>query len=120
MKESRNEFLDGIAGERANVSGEEFAALKQFVEQRDRATAPTAAALMENAPAPSTSIGMFMPSTVPEMRGRENLATFLQYFRTWACVSRCDSALNSEIIERTSRTLLALVDKSLKAWQALT
>ena len=44
---------------------EEFATLKQFMEQSDRPTAPAAAALMKNAPAPSSSIGMFMPSTVP-------------------------------------------------------
>ena len=72
---------------------------------------------------------MFLPSTVPELRGRENLVIFMQHFHTWAYVSRCDSALDSEIIVKTSRTPLAelerlhdrtLVDNSLQAWQALT
>ena len=71
---------------------------------------------------------MFMPSTVPELRGRENLPTFLQRFRTWASISGCDSALDSEIIVRTSGTPRAelervhdprLVDISLNAWQSL-
>ena len=63
------------------------------------------------------------------VRGRENLVTFMQRFRTWACVSRCDSALDSEIVVKTSGTPLAelerlhdrtLVDNSLQAWLALT
>ena len=99
------------------------------MERRGRATAPAAAAPMESAPAQSTRIGMFMPSIVPELRGRENLVTFLVLFRTWACVSRVDSALDSEIIVKTSGTPRAelerlhdsnLVDGSLQAWQALT
>ena len=99
------------------------------MEQRDRATAPAAAEPMENAPDPSKSIGMFMPSTVPELRGRDYLKTFLQRIRTWACVSRCGSALDSEITVRVSGTPLSelekihgrsLVDNSLHTWQALT
>ena len=79
--------------------------------------------------APSMRIGMFLLSTVPELRGRENLVTFMQRFRTWACVSRCDSVLDSEMIVKTSGTPPAeldrlhdhtLVDNSLQAWQALT
>ena len=93
------------------------------MERRDRATA----APMERAP--STRRGMFLPSTVPELRGRKNLVTFMQRFRTWACVSRCDSALDSEILVKTSGTPLAelerlhdrtLVDNLLQAWQAPT
>ena len=69
IEEDKSEFLKEIAGGRADFTDEEFAAIKQFVERRDRATVPaTVAAFMENAPAPSTSIGMFMPSTVPELR----------------------------------------------------
>ena len=72
---------------------------------------------------------MFLPSTVPELRGRENLVTFMRRFRTWACVTRCDSALDSKIIVKTSGNPVAelerlhdriLVDNSLQAWQALT
>ena len=72
---------------------------------------------------------MFMPSTVSELRGRENLGTFLKRFQTWACVSRCNSALDSEIVVKTSGTPLAelerphdrtLGENSLETWQALT
>ena len=123
MEEYKSEFLNEIAGGRADCTDEELAAIKQFVKRRDRATAP--AAPMENSPVPSTSIGMFMPSTVPGLRGHENLGTFLKRFRTGACVSRCDSALDSKIIVETSGTPLAeldrlhdrsLVENSLEAW----
>ena len=127
MEESRSESLNELV---ANFSEEKIARLKKYVERRDRATAPAAAAPMENAPAPPpTSIGMFMPSIVPELRGRENLAIFLQRFRTWACVSRCDSALDSEIIVKASGTPRAelervhdrtLVANSIHVWQAPT
>ena len=130
MAEFRSEFLHKLVGENENFFEEEFRArLKEYLEQGDRATAPAAAAIMESAPAPSTRIGMFMPSTIPELRGRDNLVTFLQRFRTWACASRVDSALDSEIIVKTSGTPRAelerlhgrnLVDDSLQAWQALT
>ena len=110
MAEYKSEFLNEIEGS-ADFTDEEFATLKQFVERRDRAAVPAAAAPMENAPASSTSIGMFMPSTVPELRGRDNLGTFLKRFRTWACVSRCDSALDSEIIVKTTGTPLAELER---------
>ena len=57
-----------------------------------RATAPA-----ETAPAPSAGIGMFMPSTAPELRSRQNMAMFLQRFYTWASVAGCDSALDSDV-----------------------
>ena len=130
MEEYKSELLNEMDGGRADFADEEFARVREYVERRDRATAPaTAATPTKNAPAPSTRIVMFMPSTVPELRGHENLATFLQWFRTWACVSRCNSALNSEITVKTSGTPLvelerlhdrSLVDNPLKAWQALT
>ena len=117
MAEYKSEFLNEIEGGRADFTDEEFATLKQFVERRDRATAPAAAAPMENAPAPSTSIGMFMPSTVRELRGRENLGTFLKRFRTWACVSRCNSALDAEIVVRRQELRLPnLRDCTNAAW----
>ena len=120
MEDPRSDSLNELV---ENVSKEEFARLKEQVERRDRATAPATAAPMERAP--STRIGMFLPSAVPELRGRDNLVTFMQRFRTWACVSRCDSALDTEIIVKTSGTPLAklerlhartLVDNSLQAW----
>ena len=114
--------------ENQNLSAEEFhIKLGEYMERRDRATVPTAP--METAPAPPRSIGMCMPSTVPKLRGRNNLPAFLQRFRTWASISGCDSALDSEIIVRTSGTPRAelervhdrrLVDNSLNAWQSLT
>ena len=116
MEDPRSDSLNELV---ANFSEEKFARLKKHVERRDRATAaPTERA-------PSTRIGMFLPSTVPELRGRENLVTFMQRFRTWACVTRYDSALDSEIIVKTSGTPLAelerlndrtLVDNSQQAW----
>ena len=68
MAESRSDSLDELI---ANFSEEEFAKAQQCMERRSRETAP-----VETAPASSARIGMFMPSTPPEMRGRENLAMF--------------------------------------------
>ena len=126
MEEFTRKFLNQQGNE--DLSAEEFhLKLGEYMERRGRAAAPTAP--METAAAPPRSIGMFMPSTVPELRGRDNLPTFLQRFRTWASISGCDSALDSEIIVRTSGTPRAelervhgprLVDNSLNAWQSLT
>ena len=119
MEDPRSDSLNELA---ANFSEEEFATLKEHVERRDRATAASMTR------APSTRIGMFLPSTVPELRGCENLVAFMQRVRKWVCVTRCDSALVSEIIVKTSGTPLAelerlhdrtLVDNSLQSWQAL-
>ena len=127
MEQSTREFLNELALENENFSEEEFCArLEEYMESRGHVTAPAAAAPMETAPAPSASIGMFMPSNVPELRGRENLATFLQRFYTWACVTGCDSALDSNVIVKTSGTPRAelerlhdrtIVHKSLQVWQ---
>ena len=112
IEECKSELLNEIAGGRADCTDEEFAAIKQFVERRYRATAPaTTVASMKNAPAPSTSIGTFMPSTIQELRGRDNLGTYLKCFRTLTCVSRCNSALDSEIMVKTSRTPLAELER---------
>ena len=46
-----------------------------YLEEGNRETAP-----VETAPALSASIGMFMPSTAPELRGHRNLAMFLERF----------------------------------------
>ena len=108
MGDSRSDSLNELV---ANFFEEEFSRLKEYVERRDRATTPAAAAPVENVQAPSTSIDMFMPSTVPELRGRENLAMFLQRFRTWACVSRCDSALDSEFFVKASGTPRAELER---------
>ena len=51
-----------------------------IIKRRGRATPPATAAPREDAPSPSTSSGMFMPSTISELRGRENLVTFLKRF----------------------------------------
>ena len=81
------------------------------------------------APAPSASIGIFMPSTAPELPGRQNLAMVLQRFYTWASVAGCDSALESDVSIKTvgtSRAELerlynrAFVQKSLQVWQSFT
>ena len=116
MAEYKSEFLNELEGRRADFTDEAFARLKEYAERRDRATAPVTAAPTENAPAPSTSIGMIMPSTVPELRGRDSLGTFLKRFRTWAFVSRWELRL-PELVRLHGRSL---VEKSLKVWQALT
>ena len=66
----------GQAG--GKFSKEEFARVKEYMERRDRGTAPTDEAPVETALAPSARIGMFMPSSAPELRGRKNLAMFLE------------------------------------------
>ena len=126
MEYFTRDFLNQPGNE--DLSGEEFhLKLGEYMERRGRVAAPTTP--METAAAPPRSIGMFMPSTVPELRGGDILPTFLQRFRTWASISGCDSALDSEIIVRTSGTPRAelervhdrrLVDNSLNAWQSLT
>ena len=126
MEDPRSDSLNELV---SNFSKEEFARVKEYVERRDRTTAPADAAAVETAPAPSASISMFMPSTAPELRGRKYLAMFLQRFYTWASVAGCDSALDSDVtvkISGTPRAELgilynrALVQKSLQVWQSLT
>ena len=117
MAEFRSDSLDEL------LANFELARVKAYVERRDPGTAPTDEAPVETAPAPSASIGMFMPSSAPELRGRKNLAMFLESFYTWASVTGCDSALELDVSIKTSgtpRTELerlynrALVHKSLQ------
>ena len=125
MAEFRSEFLHELLGENENSSEEQFQTkLREYLEKGGRETAP-----VETAPAPSARIGMFMPSSAPELRGRENLAMFLERFYTWASVTGCDSALDSELAVKTSGTpraelerlyIRALVNNSLQVWQSLT
>ena len=96
MAESRSDSLNELV---ANFSKEEFAKVKAYVKRRDFATAPA-----ETAPAPSASIGMFMPSTALVLRGRKHLAMFLQHFYTWASVAGCASALESDVSIKTPGT----------------
>ena len=107
----------------------EFARVKEYVERRDPGTAPTEEAPVETAPVPSARIGIFMPSSAPELRGRKNMAMFLERFYTWASVTGCDSALDSEVAIKTSGTSRAelerlynreLVNNLLQVWQSLT
>ena len=102
MEDPRSDSVNELV---VNFSEEEFASLEEHVERRDRATA----APMERAP--STRIGMFLLSTVPELRGRDNLVTFMQRFRTWACISRCDLALDPEKIVKTPGTPLVELER---------
>ena len=46
-----------------------------------------------------------------ESKEEQKIVTFMQRFCTWACVTRCDSALDSEIIVKTSRTPLAELER---------
>ena len=126
MAEFRSEFLHELMGENENSSEEQFRTkLREYLEEGGRATEP-----VETAPAPSASIGMYMPSSAPELRGRKNLAMFLERFCTWASVTGYASALDSNVAIKTSsgtpRAELerlynrTLVDKSLRVWQSLT
>ena len=125
MAEFRIEFLHELVEQNENFSEEEFRTrIREYLEEGDRATAP-----VETAPAPSDSIGIFTPSTAPDLRGRKNLAMFLQRFYTWVSVAGCYSDLDSEVSIKTSGTSRvelerlnnrALVHKSLQVWQSLT
>ena len=100
MAEFRSEFLHKLVEQNENFSEEEFRTrIREYLEEGDRATAP-----VETAPAPSASIGMFMLSTAPELRGRKNLAMFFKRFYPWASVAGCDSALDSNVSIKTSGT----------------
>ena len=127
MAEQRYEkFQNGLEG----YTDEELEWYERgIMERRGLATAPATTAPIEDAPAPSTSICIFVPLTIPELRGGENLGTFLKRFRTWACLSRCDSALDSETVVNTTGTPrdeleglheYSLAENPLKAWQTLT
>ena len=118
---SRSDSVDELF---ANFSEEQYARAQDLMERRARETAPG-----ETTPAPSARMGMFMPTPAPELRGRKNLAMFLERFYTWASATGCDSALDSEVVIKTSGTPRAelerlynraLVDKSLRVWQSLT
>ena len=83
MAEFRSKFLHELVEKKENFSEEEFRTrIREYLEEGDRATAPA-----ETAPAPSASIGIFMPSTAPELRGRKNLTMFSERFYTWASVA---------------------------------
>ena len=95
MAQFRSDSVDELI---ANFSAEEFARAQECMERRARETAPG-----ETTPAPSARIGIFMPSSAaPELRGRKNLAMFLERFYTWASATGCDSALDSELAIKTS------------------
>ena len=123
MAEFRSDSLDEL------LANFDFARVKEYVERRDPGTAPTDETPVEIAPAPSARIGMFMPSSAaPELRGRKNLAMFVERFYTWATVTGCDSALDSELAIKTSGTPRAelerlynraLVVNLLRVWQSL-
>ena len=82
MAKQRSEFLNELEGGTANFTDKEFARLERCMERRGRATASAAAAPREDVPSRSTIIIMLVPSTIPELRGPENLGTILERFRT--------------------------------------
>ena len=123
MAEFRSDSLDELP---VNF---EFARVKEYMERKDPGTVPTDKAPVEITPSLSASIGMFMPSSAPELRGRENPAMFLERFHTSARVTGYDSARDSDVAIKTSsgtpREELerlynrALVDKLLRVCQSL-
>ena len=112
-------------GANENFSDEQFRTkLREYLKEGGRETAP-----VETTLAPSARTGMFMPSSAPELRGRENLTMFLERFYTWAGVTGCDLALDSELAIKASGTPRAelerlynrpLVSNSLQVCQSLT
>ena len=98
VAEQRSEsFLNELEGWNIIFTDEEFARLKRRVKRRGSAAASATAVPIEEAPARPTSMGMFMPSTILELRDRRNLGMFLKRFRTWACLNRCDYAYRDKI-----------------------
>ena len=84
MAELRNEsLLKELAERTASSTDEEFERFERIImERRGRVSAPATAAPIGAAPAQPTGTGVFLPSTMPELRGRDNLGTFLKGFRT--------------------------------------
>ena len=79
MAEQRYEsFHNGLKG----CTDEELERCERTkMERRGRVAVPAAVAPIEDAPARPTSMGMFLPSTIPELRGREKLEIFLKRFQ---------------------------------------
>ena len=65
MAEFKSDFLDELV---ANFSEEEFARVKEYMERRDRGTAPTDEAPVETAPAPSARIGYVFAFVRPRVK----------------------------------------------------
>ena len=104
MAEPKSEFLNDLEGGTASFTDEEFARLERYIERSGRAAASATVAPIEGVPSRPISMGMSMPSTIPELRGQTKLVLLLKRFRTWACLKRCDSALDSEIAVNASET----------------
>ena len=119
-------FLNEPEERTASLTDEEFARFEHIMQMRGRAAAPVIAASMGLEPTQPANTGMFMPSTMPEMRGHDSLGMAVKIFRTWACSNRCDAALYSKIAVNTSETLrerwhgIKLVAEFLRAWEVLT
>ena len=74
-EQSFENFQTGLEG----CTDEELKRFERIImKRRGRATAPATAVPREDAPAPSTSIGMFMASTSPKLRGRRKFGNFLK------------------------------------------
>ena len=83
MAEQRNDnFLNELEERTANFTGEDSARFERIMEMRGRAAAPVIAAPLDAAPAQSTNMGIFMRSTMPNLRDQDHLGIFLKRFRT--------------------------------------
>ena len=80
-KQGNENFLKELEERTANFTDKEFVTFERIMKRRGRAAAPAIAAPVGAAPAQPTSTGTFMPSTMPELRGRDNLGPFLKRFR---------------------------------------
>ena len=81
MVDKRNEiFLNKPEERTASFTDEKIVKFERIVEERGRAAAPVIAEPIGAAPAQSTNMGVFVPSNMPEFRGRDNLGIFLKRF----------------------------------------
>ena len=110
----------------ANFTGEDFAKFKRTIEKRGRAAASAIAAPIDATLAQPTNTCVFMRSTMPELRGRDQLRVFLKRFRSCTFSNRCNTALHSGIIAGTTRAELErlhsnkLVAEAFLTWGVLT
>ena len=123
MAESQDDYNARIEQKIAHLPQQENGRFQRLLERQGRA-AP--AAPMHEVHQLNTS--MFVRMQPPERLGRANLAVFIKRFRIWTCYHRCDEALETETIFRTSevtRSILEeihgkqLVAQSYMVWEAL-
>ena len=74
------------------------------MESRGRDAASAATASVTGASAQDTNTGILMRIQSSQLRDRGKLGRILKIFRTWACLNRCDTTLDSETAVNMSVT----------------